>query len=186
MKRYCHRDVSRPSAKRRCYWTGCHHEFGERAPRNHASAWSTRASPKGLIAPGPRLRKKTIHPTPHARDLARLVAYEPHISGHSVRRLGTRLWPLSRAMYPKQFIRFFDDQDSSFLAATLQRLPRRRLRGADRHLQQRPPVPGQGGGRTRRRDATGHRAGAGGPQHCPAAAVAALLVARDDPGASWC
>jgi mannose-1-phosphate guanylyltransferase/mannose-6-phosphate isomerase len=29
---------------------------------------------------------------------------------------GTRLWPLSRAMYPKQFIRFFDDQDSSFLA----------------------------------------------------------------------
>jgi mannose-1-phosphate guanylyltransferase/mannose-6-phosphate isomerase len=35
---------------------------------------------------------------------------------------GTRLWPLSRAMYPKQFIRFFDDQDSSFLAATLKRL----------------------------------------------------------------
>jgi mannose-1-phosphate guanylyltransferase/mannose-6-phosphate isomerase len=35
---------------------------------------------------------------------------------------GTRLWPLSRAMYPKQFIRFFDDQGSSFLAATLKRL----------------------------------------------------------------
>ena len=35
---------------------------------------------------------------------------------------GTRLWPLSRAMYPKQFIRFFDDQDLSFLAATLKRL----------------------------------------------------------------
>ena len=35
---------------------------------------------------------------------------------------GTRLWPLSRAMYPKQFIRFFEDQPSSFLAATLQRL----------------------------------------------------------------
>ena len=36
---------------------------------------------------------------------------------------GTRLWPLSRAMYPKQFIRFFDDQQtSSFLAATLKRL----------------------------------------------------------------
>jgi mannose-1-phosphate guanylyltransferase/mannose-6-phosphate isomerase len=35
---------------------------------------------------------------------------------------GTRLWPLSRTMYPKQFIRFFDDQTSSFLAATLKRL----------------------------------------------------------------
>ena len=36
---------------------------------------------------------------------------------------GTRLWPLSRASYPKQFIRFFNDQQSSFLAATLKRLP---------------------------------------------------------------
>jgi mannose-1-phosphate guanylyltransferase / mannose-6-phosphate isomerase len=36
---------------------------------------------------------------------------------------GTRLWPLSRAMYPKQFIRFFKNQASSFLAATLTRLP---------------------------------------------------------------
>ena len=35
---------------------------------------------------------------------------------------GTRLWPLSRAMYPKQFIRFFDGQSSSFLGATLSRL----------------------------------------------------------------
>ncbi|MBN9278911.1 MAG: mannose-1-phosphate guanylyltransferase/mannose-6-phosphate isomerase, partial [Hyphomicrobium sp.] len=35
---------------------------------------------------------------------------------------GTRLWPLSRAMYPKQFIRFFDDGDPSFLGATLRRL----------------------------------------------------------------
>jgi len=35
---------------------------------------------------------------------------------------GTRLWPLSRAMYPKQFIRFFDGQNASFLGATLQRL----------------------------------------------------------------
>jgi mannose-1-phosphate guanylyltransferase / mannose-6-phosphate isomerase len=36
---------------------------------------------------------------------------------------GTRLWPLSRTMYPKQFIRFFNDQTSSFLAAILERLP---------------------------------------------------------------
>ena len=35
---------------------------------------------------------------------------------------GTRLWPLSRAMYPKQFIRFFDGQNASFLGATLTRL----------------------------------------------------------------
>ena len=35
---------------------------------------------------------------------------------------GTRLWPLSRAMYPKQFIRFFNGSEPSFLGATLQRL----------------------------------------------------------------
>jgi mannose-1-phosphate guanylyltransferase / mannose-6-phosphate isomerase len=35
---------------------------------------------------------------------------------------GTRLWPLSRAMYPKQFIRFFTGQSKSFLGATLRRL----------------------------------------------------------------
>jgi mannose-1-phosphate guanylyltransferase / mannose-6-phosphate isomerase len=35
---------------------------------------------------------------------------------------GTRLLPLSRALYPKQFIRFSKDQDSSFLAATMRRL----------------------------------------------------------------
>lgn len=36
---------------------------------------------------------------------------------------GTRLWPLSRAMYPKQFIRFFDGAEPSLLGATLKRLP---------------------------------------------------------------
>jgi mannose-1-phosphate guanylyltransferase / mannose-6-phosphate isomerase len=35
---------------------------------------------------------------------------------------GTRLWPLSRAMYPKQFIRFFDGKGPTFLGATLGRL----------------------------------------------------------------
>ena len=35
---------------------------------------------------------------------------------------GTRLWPLSRSMYPKQFIRFFNGQGKSFLGATLRRL----------------------------------------------------------------
>ncbi len=34
---------------------------------------------------------------------------------------GTRLWPLSRTMYPKQFIRFFNGQ-GSMLAATLRRI----------------------------------------------------------------
>ncbi len=36
---------------------------------------------------------------------------------------GTRLWPLSRALYPKQFIRFFDEDADSLLGATLTRLP---------------------------------------------------------------
>ena len=35
---------------------------------------------------------------------------------------GTRLWPLSRSMYPKQFIRFFNGAGSSFLGSTLKRL----------------------------------------------------------------
>jgi mannose-1-phosphate guanylyltransferase/mannose-6-phosphate isomerase len=35
---------------------------------------------------------------------------------------GTRLWPLSRSMYPKQFIRFFNSQNGSFLSAALGRL----------------------------------------------------------------
>ena len=57
------------------------------------------------------------------------VIYPVILSGGS----GTRLWPLSRAMYPKQFIRSFDDQGSSFLAATLQRLAAAgRLRAAHR------------------------------------------------------
>jgi mannose-1-phosphate guanylyltransferase/mannose-6-phosphate isomerase len=37
---------------------------------------------------------------------------------------GTRLWPLSRSMYPKQFIRFFNGQDTSFLGTALARLPK--------------------------------------------------------------
>ena len=35
---------------------------------------------------------------------------------------GTRLWPLSRAMYPKQFIRFFSGQSTTFLGAAMARL----------------------------------------------------------------
>jgi mannose-1-phosphate guanylyltransferase/mannose-6-phosphate isomerase len=35
---------------------------------------------------------------------------------------GTRLWPLSRSMYPKQFIRFFNGRGPTFLGATLRRL----------------------------------------------------------------
>ena len=36
---------------------------------------------------------------------------------------GTRLWPLSRSMYPKQFIRFNGVMSSSFLQAAIKRLP---------------------------------------------------------------
>jgi len=35
---------------------------------------------------------------------------------------GTRLWPLSRALYPKQFIRFVDGLEGSLLQATARRL----------------------------------------------------------------
>ena len=57
------------------------------------------------------------------------VIYPVILSGGS----GTRLWPLSRAMYPKQFIRVFNDQGSSLLATTLRRLASdRRLRPAHR------------------------------------------------------
>ena len=37
---------------------------------------------------------------------------------------GTRLWPLSRALYPKQFLSLVND-DSSLLQDTLSRLPER-------------------------------------------------------------
>ena len=36
---------------------------------------------------------------------------------------GTRLWPLSREMYPKQFIQFFKGDDTTLLGAALARLP---------------------------------------------------------------
>ncbi|WP_102957981.1 mannose-1-phosphate guanylyltransferase/mannose-6-phosphate isomerase [Mangrovicella endophytica] len=36
---------------------------------------------------------------------------------------GTRLWPLSRGKYPKQFIRFFGEEKDTLLGATLTRLP---------------------------------------------------------------
>lgn len=50
--------------------------------------------------------------------LATPVIYPIVLSGGS----GTRLWPLSRSMYPKQFIRFSADQSSSFLECSLKRL----------------------------------------------------------------
>ncbi|MGD9669428.1 MAG: mannose-1-phosphate guanylyltransferase/mannose-6-phosphate isomerase [Hyphomicrobiaceae bacterium] len=46
------------------------------------------------------------------------IIYPVILSGGS----GTRLWPLSRALYPKQFIRFFKRQGVSLLGATLRRL----------------------------------------------------------------
>lgn len=61
-----------------------------------------------------------VAPGRQAHDVTTSSAIFPVIlSGGS----GTRLWPLSRAMYPKQFIRFFDGQDASFLGASLTRLP---------------------------------------------------------------
>ncbi|BDA83335.1 xanthan biosynthesis protein XanB [Aureimonas sp. SA4125] len=47
-----------------------------------------------------------------------MTIYPVILSGGS----GTRLWPLSRSMYPKQFIPFFGKEEPSFLGATLRRL----------------------------------------------------------------
>lgn len=46
------------------------------------------------------------------------MIYPVILSGGS----GTRLWPLSRSMYPKQFINFFNGVGKSFLGTTLARL----------------------------------------------------------------
>ena len=81
---------------------------------------------------------------------------------------GTRLWPLSRSMYPKQFIRFFSGQNGSFLAAALARLKQTSgFRSADPSLQQRSPLPHSRGGRPRRHRSAGHRSRAGRAQHGP-------------------
>jgi mannose-1-phosphate guanylyltransferase/mannose-6-phosphate isomerase len=95
---------------------------------------------------------------------------------------GTRLWPLSRAMYPKQFIRFFESQVASFLAATLARL-------TPEEGFARPIVVCNNDHRFLVKDEI-DRAGVT-PQTivlepvarntAPAIAVAALLVAREDP-----
>ena len=95
---------------------------------------------------------------------------------------GTRLWPLSRAMYPKQFIRFLGGQTSSFLAATLNRLgpqlgfaPPLIVCNSDHRFLVKEEA--ERAGVTPRAIVLEPAARNTGP----AAAVAALLVARDDP-----
>jgi mannose-1-phosphate guanylyltransferase/mannose-6-phosphate isomerase len=106
------------------------------------------------------------------------VIYPVILSGGS----GTRLWPLSRAMYPKQFIRSFDDRGSSFLAATLQRLPRQAGFA--------PPTIVCNNDHRFLVKEEAERAGVTpraivlepvARNTAPAAAVAALSIARDDP-----
>ena len=95
---------------------------------------------------------------------------------------GTRLWPLSRTMYPKQFIRFLDHQSSSFLGATLKRL------GPEAGFE--PPVIVCNNDHRFLVEEEVQRAGMlpraivlepVARNTAPAAAVAALLVAREDP-----
>jgi len=97
---------------------------------------------------------------------------------------GTRLWPLSRTMYPKQFIRFFHDQTSSFLVAALKRL------GSEAGFAE-PIIVCNNDHRFLVKDEA-ERAGVHpaavvlepvARNTAPAAAVAALLVARQDPSA---
>jgi mannose-1-phosphate guanylyltransferase / mannose-6-phosphate isomerase len=95
---------------------------------------------------------------------------------------GTRLWPLSRAMYPKQFVRFSSDQAQSFLGATLQR-----LRASDGFA---PPIIVCNNDHRFLVEDEAERAAIGARRivleptarnTAPAIAVAALLVAREDP-----
>jgi mannose-1-phosphate guanylyltransferase/mannose-6-phosphate isomerase len=95
---------------------------------------------------------------------------------------GTRLWPLSRAMYPKQFIRFFDDQASSLLATTLKRL------GSEAGFAE-PIIVCNNDHRFLVKEEA-ERAGVSpraivlepaARNTAPAAAIAALMVAREDP-----
>ena len=95
---------------------------------------------------------------------------------------GTRLWPLSRALYPKQFVRFSREQDASFLAATL-----RRLRTSDGFA---PPVIVCNSDHRFLVRAEAEQAGIEpgaivlepvARNTAPAIAVAALLVQRSDP-----
>jgi mannose-1-phosphate guanylyltransferase / mannose-6-phosphate isomerase len=96
---------------------------------------------------------------------------------------GTRLWPLSRALYPKQFIRFSKDQDASFLATTMRRL------GVDARFA--PPIVVCSNDHRflvrDEADQAGIEPGAivlepVARNTAPAIAVAALLVDRADPG----
>src|SRR5256885_1554274 len=95
---------------------------------------------------------------------------------------GTRLWPLSRAMDPKQFIRFFAAQPSSLLAP-----PRKRLGGEAGFAE--PIVVCKNDHRFLVKEEA-ERAGLSpraivlepaARNTAPAAAIAALMVARDDP-----
>lgn len=58
------------------------------------------------------------HAASNAAAADQRVVYPVILSGGS----GTRLWPLSRSMYPKQFIRFFNGKSETFLGGTLTRL----------------------------------------------------------------
>jgi mannose-1-phosphate guanylyltransferase/mannose-6-phosphate isomerase len=95
---------------------------------------------------------------------------------------GTRLWPLSRAMYPKQFIRFSEDQPETFLAAALKRL------GGDAGFA--PPIVVCNNDHRFLVKDEAERAGVSpgaivlepvARNTAPAVAVAALLVEREDP-----
>ena len=106
------------------------------------------------------------------------VIYPVILSGGS----GTRLWPLSRAMYPKQFISVLNDCGSSLLATTLQRLS-----STDGFAQ--PTIVCNNDHRFLVKE-DAERAGVRpravvlepvARNTAPAAAVAALLIEREDP-----
>ncbi len=74
---------------------------------------STARAPRALKA-----KPKQVRLHPPKRQMRMNTVYPVILSGGS----GSRLWPLSRSMFPKQFIKFFTGQKNTFLGATLARL----------------------------------------------------------------
>ena len=78
---------------------------------------------------------------------------------------GTRLWPLSRDLFPKQLLSLVGPE--SLLAATAKRVSGDSFAGPVIVLQCRAPFPGEGSTERRRHRARGDHYRAGGPQHRP-------------------
>jgi mannose-1-phosphate guanylyltransferase/mannose-6-phosphate isomerase len=118
---------------------------------------------------GKKLQKK---PT-NTRESKRMKIYPVILSGGA----GTRLWPLSRAVMPKQLLPLVTDK--TMLQETALRVSRLAGRdGAAGRVRQRAPLPGGRAAARRRHHAARHPARAGRPQHGPGRGRGRALPAR--------